>query len=525
MTETLLGRVLSHAAAHPRAPALDSPTVKLDYGGLVDRVRALASALRERGLSPGERVLVALPSIPGAVVVTLAIQALGAIPVEVNREGGRPMLQAAWEKCAGIAFVSGRDARHWGELFRAAPPRHVWVHHGGPLDERLLRALGVPDAATLGEDGSSADPVNHPLAPVSSADDAPALILFTSGSTGEPRGVIHTKKNVAANTQSIVEYLGLGAADRALLVLPYAYTFGRSVVQTHLWVGGSIFFDPRFMYPSVVVDALATEACSTFSGVPLTFEHLRKHVDPSRLRLPKLRHVTQAGGAASPSLVRWMVEAFAPASVFVMYGQTEATARLTYVPPSRTLEKPGSIGVPIPGVTLEIVDDAGAPVERGAEGHLVARGDNVTPGYLDAAGETAAILKDGWLHTGDLARRDDDGFFFLVGRTKDIVKIGGRRVNPAEIEPILRAQPGVEDAAVVDVPDGDERALVAAVVTANSVTLDAGDLQRACRSVLPAWLVPRRVVFVAELPRTANGKIDKTALREQLSIASPKGEP
>jgi len=209
----------------------------------------------------------------------------------------------------------------------------------------------------------------------------------------------------------------------------------------------------------------------------------------------------------------------------VMYGQTEATARLTYVPPSRTLEKPGSIGVPIPGVTLEIVDDAGAPVERGAEGHLVARGDNVTPGYLDAAGETAAILKDGWLHTGDLARRDDDGFFFLVGRTKDIVKIGGRRVNPAEIEPILRAQPGVEDAAVVDVPDGDERALVAAVVTANSVTLDAGDLQRACRSVLPAWLVPRRVVFVAELPRTANGKIDKTALREQLSIASPKGEP
>ena len=320
-----------------------------------------------------------------------------------------------------------------------------------------------------------------------------------------------------ANTRSIVEYLGLSGKDRALLALPLYYCYGRSVLQTHLLVGGSVFLEGRMAFPRTVLETLAAEGCTGFAGVPLTFEIVRRQVDVSAIEFPQLRYVTQAGGAMAPDTIEWVRSAFRPARLFVMYGQTEATARLSYLPPDRAEEKAGSIGIPIPGVELRVVDEQGRELPPGEVGELVARGANVTPGYLDEPKETAAILHDGWLWTGDLAERDADGFLYHRGRAKEILKIGGHRVSPIEIEEVIARHPAVDEAAVIGVRHellGE--APLAFVVPRPGATSDEADLLRYCREQLPAYMVPVTFAFVDSLPRNESGKL----LRMELAAHS-----
>ncbi|HET9451488.1 MAG TPA: fatty acid--CoA ligase family protein, partial [Aggregicoccus sp.] len=232
-----------------------------------------------------------------------------------------------------------------------------------------------------------------------------------------------------------------------------------------------------------------------------------------------LRYVTQAGGALAPETLAWARGAFAPARFFVMYGQTEATARLSYVPPERLEEKAGSIGVPVPGVELRVVSESGAPLGAGESGHLVARGESICPGYFQDAEATREVLRDGWLWTGDLAYRDADGFLFLVGRAKEILKVGGHRVSPQEIEHALLEHPSVLEAAVVGLPDPleGECAVAAVVLREPSAALDPELLRRHCRERLPAHKVPRHVLFLEALPRGGSGKVQRSALRTTLA--------
>jgi acyl-CoA synthetase (AMP-forming)/AMP-acid ligase II len=330
--------------------------------------------------------------------------------------------------------------------------------------------------------------------------------------------VVQTHGNIAANTRSIVEYLGLGPEDRALLVLPLYYCYGRSVLQTHLWVGGSVFLEPRTVFPRVVMETLGAAGCTGFAGVPLTFELIRRQVDVAALSFPRLRYLTQAGGPMAPETIAWARQAFRPARLFVMYGQTEATARLSYLPPERAEDKRGSIGIPIPGVHLAVVDEAGRELPPGETGHLVARGDNVTAGYFDEPEETAAILHGGWLWTGDLAFRDADGFFFHRGRSKEILKIGGHRVSPVEIEHVLAEHPDVGEAAVVGVPDALLGEVPAAfVVLKPGRSGHAEEIRRFCRERMAPYRVPASVAFVDALPRNEAGKLLRAQLAARLA--------
>jgi acyl-CoA synthetase (AMP-forming)/AMP-acid ligase II len=486
----------AHAQARPEAPALATPTLRLSYGELAARVGELAGHLAAGGIGQSDRVLIALANSPAAVVAALAVHALGATAVEVNREWRADVLADIMAR-AGVrqAVIARRDSREWEEL----GVQRLWVVGEDLLEDgSCAPALGKAPAA----------PAVHSLRP-----DSAALILFTSGSTGRPRGVIQTFANIDANTRSIVRYLGLSAADRALLVLPLHYCYGRSVLQTHLFAGGSVFLDNRSIFPRTVLEALESEQCTGFAGVPLTFEIMRRQVDFSTLSFPHLRYVTQAGGAMSPDTIAWVRQVFSPAKLFIMYGQTEATSRLSYLPPERAADKPGSIGIPIPGVQLAIVDDAGRLIPDAETGHLVARGANVTPGYLGEPEETAAILRQGWLWTGDLACRDADGFFFHRGRAKEILKIGGHRVSPAEIEQVLAAHPDVAEAAVVGAPDALKGQVAAAfVVLHRGRAASASELQKFCRSRMPLYRVPATVRFVDALPRNAAGKLLRAAL-------------
>jgi acyl-CoA synthetase (AMP-forming)/AMP-acid ligase II len=457
------------------------------------------------------------------VVASLAVHALGATAVEVNREWGSE-IQAGIVARTGVrhAFVWSRDARTWGRVHAERGLERLWVVSAGPLSPRAIEELGGAPATLVLDDGR-VDPAlgeAPPVAPARPDPGSPALILYTSGSTGTPRGVVQTFRNVDANTRSIVQYLGLGADDRALLVLPLYYCYGRSVLQTHLLAGGSVFLDNRYAFPRVVLQALGDEGCTGFAGVPLTFEIARRQVDVSTLAFPRLRYLTQAGGAMAQETIDWVRRAFAPAKLFVMYGQTEAAARLSYLPPERAHDKRGSIGVPIPGVELRVVDETARELPTGETGHLVARGANVTLGYLDEPGETAAILHDGWLWTGDLAARDEDGFLFHRGRSKEILKIGGHRVSPVEIEHVVAEHPDVLEAAVIALPDALMGEVPAAfVVPRAGRTPSDGELRAFCRARMAPYRVPVRFTLVASLPRNEAGKLQ----RAQLAAAAAAG--
>lgn len=508
--------VFEHARRQPEAPAVDSPDFRLSYELLARRVAGCCDALRRFDLQPGDRVLVALPNVPAAVVVCLAVQHIGAVAVEVSRDWPADQLAAVIEQTRPrvVAFA----ARDRGKVRPLLDGANVWAAlevAGATLEEAPVSSraaeIFVTDAGEIrgvNEDLPSALPARDP--------DAVTLLLYTSGSSGRPRAVMQTMRNIAENARSIVTYLGLTSRDRAMLVLPLSYCYGRSVLQTHLLVGGSVFLDRRFMYPSVVLGALGAEACTGFAGVPLTYELLRRHAHPDPATMPALRYVTQAGGAMRAETIDWARTAFHPAQLFVMYGQTEATARLAYLPPERANDKRGSIGVPIPSVELRVVDDDGNEVDDGASGHLVAHGPNVTPGYLDAPEETAAILRNGWLWTGDVARRDEDGFFYVVGRAKDILKIAGYRVSPAQIERVLSEHADVEDVAVAGVEDAlTGEASAALVVLRSGAVVTVGELLRFCRERMALPLVPRIVRVVHALPRSASGKV----LRSEVSRA------
>lgn len=507
--------VLRHAATTPEAPAISTRATSLDHRAVAERMLAFAGQLRAQGVGRGDRVLVALPNGPAMVIASLAVQALGGTAVEVDRSMGVMPLDAILGRTrARHVIVWGRDARVWGEVLRGRSVDHVWVVHREPPSRAMIDALGRP-ADLMSEDGrtdQAAPAVRPDDLPTLDADDV-ALILSTSGSTGTPLSVLQTHRNIHANTRSIVRYLGLTSSDRVLATLPLYYCYGRSLLQTHLYVGGSVYFDDRFAFPRTVMEALAAERCTGFAGVPLTFEILRRSVDITTIPMPSLRYVTQAGGAMAADTIRWARTAFAPASLFVMYGQTEATARLTYLPPERATDKEGSIGIPIPDVEVRVADEDGNDLPPGVVGELLARGENVTPGYLDDPDATGAILRDGWLRTGDLASRDADGFLFHHGRLREMLKVGGRRVSPVVIEQAIEGHPDVREAAVRGVADALKAEVPAAfVVRRAGSSIDEVGLRAFLLTELPAWAQPAVIRFVDGLPRNEAGKLLRAEL-------------
>jgi acyl-CoA synthetase (AMP-forming)/AMP-acid ligase II len=343
-----------------------------------------------------------------------------------------------------------------------------------------------------------------------------ASIIYTSGSTGRPRGATLSHLNVMSNVRSIVEYLGLGRADRVMAVLPFHYVYGKSVLNTAVAVGATLVIENRFQYPTTALDTLERERCTGFSGVPSTFAILMDRTNFAERALPDLRWVTQAGGGMSPALTRRVYEALRGRQLWVMYGATEASARLAYLPPAELPARIGSIGRAIPNVELTVRRGDGAECDVDETGELCARGANVMVGYWNDPDETARALGPHGYRTGDLARRDADGWLWLVGRAKDMLKVGGHRVAAKEIEDAIVEHPAVSEAAVIGVPDellGDR--LEAFVVLRQDAALDAAGLGLFLKERLPAYKIPSAIEIRDDLPRNASGKVMKETLRAE----------
>jgi acyl-CoA synthetase (AMP-forming)/AMP-acid ligase II len=368
----------------------------------------------------------------------------------------------------------------------------------------------------VGSGGASAESWEQALAGVAEAGngDCPvplAAIMYTSGTTGAPKGVALGHGNFAANTDAILDYLQLGPADRMVSVLPFHYAYGASLLHTHIAAVASLVLEPNLVFPHAVVDTIERSCATGFSGVPSTFALLLDRGVLQGRRLDSLRYVTQAGGAMSPAQAERLRRALPSARLFVMYGQTEATARLTYLPPEHLDARPGSVGRALRGVEIEIRGEEGRVLAPGHDGEVWVRGGNVMAGYWNDPVATAAVLRDGWLRTGDVGRVDADGYLYLAGRRSDIIKTGAHRVHPLEIEEALLELPWVAEVAVTGVDDP----VLGQVIKAHVVASGAGDanaVRAHCRARLAPHKVPRLVEFVPSLPKTLSGKIHRAAL-------------
>jgi acyl-CoA synthetase (AMP-forming)/AMP-acid ligase II len=340
----------------------------------------------------------------------------------------------------------------------------------------------------------------------------PAMIIYTSGTTSNPKGVTLSHGNLAANARTIVEYLEIDSKDKVLSVLPFHFSYGSSVLNSNLIAGAHIVIEDNLAFPHVTLRRMQDEEITGFPGVPSTFALLLGRCSLGDYDLSHLRYTTQAGGPMPRAHIEQLQQLLAHVRTFIMYGQTEATARLTYLPPDKLVEKMGSVGLPLRDVEIQIRTD-GRAVPGGQVGEICVRGPNVMLGYWRDPGLSAEVLRDGWLHTGDLGHLDDDGYLFIDGRAQEMIKVGAFRVSPQEIEEVLSECASVEQAAVVAIPDDLlGQAVKAILVLRPGTEADVRAVKAHCKKRLASYKIPKVVEFVAALPRTSSGKIQRFKL-------------
>lgn len=490
-----------HASARtrPQAEAVVYEQRRVSYGELWRDVEAVARFLRARGLPPGGRVALVAENSPEYIAAYYGVLAAGGTVVALNTAAReRDLLNWITHSGATWLFAHGGHTA-WPALSRLCGVNVVRIGDAS--------GAGIPwcDVLASAPVPGMADP--RPL------PDSPAAIIYTSGTTGRPKGVTLSHRNLAANVRSILSYLPLGADARTLNVLPFYYSYGNSVLHTHLAAGGCLILENSLTYPHRVVERIAQESVTGFNGVPSTYALLLSRVNLESYDLSALRYVTQAGGAMSPATITRLAERLPHVRIYVMYGQTEATSRLSYLPPEMLPEKLGSAGIAIPGVTLEIRGEDGRVVPSGTVGEICARGDNIMLGYWDDPETTATVLVNGWLKTGDLAHMDDDGYLYIQGRRSDMIKSGAHRINPMDIEEAIAELEGVAEVAVVGVEDEILGQVIKAVVVPRpGETLEAMQVRAHCRERLASYKIPKYVEFAKALPRTASGKIKRFEL-------------
>jgi acyl-CoA synthetase (AMP-forming)/AMP-acid ligase II len=352
-----------------------------------------------------------------------------------------------------------------------------------------------------------------------------ASILYTSGTTGEPKGVMLSHHNLASNVLAIVEYLKLTPEDRVLAALPFFYSYGNSILHTHLAVGATLVLEASMMYPQRLVETMRRERVTGFPAVPWMFTTLLNRTAFATMgkELDTLRYFTQAGAPMASADIERVRAAFPKVDFYVMYGQTEATARLTYLPPGDASARRGSVGLAIPGVRLEVRREDGSVTSPGEPGEVYAAGPNIMIGYWNAATATAKVITDEasgrWLRTGDVGYRDRDGYVFLTGRSSEIIKTGAHRVSPAEIEEAVARLDGVAEVAACGVRDEEiGEAIQVVIVPQPGVRLTERQVLAHCRRELSSFKMPKRVVFSGSLPRTPTGKLRRNALADLTNL-------
>jgi len=488
------------AARSPAGPRLRDGGDAIDYAGAERRARQLAGALQQAGVRPGDRVGCLMHNSLDHLLAYFGVAAAGAVLVSLNTRLSAPE-QANVLRHSGSALLL-HDSAH---AERAAELRSAVA---STLRTDLAIAAARPFAGAL------------PLA----TDDAPAQLYYTSGTTGDPKGVVLTHRNVSVHARTAVHELGLASTDTWAHIAPMFHLADAWATFAITAVAGHHVFLPIFS-ADAALDLLAGERVTITNLVPTMLNLMVKALGAAS-RSYSLRVMLSGGAPIAPDVVAHILATFR-CDYVQTYGMTETSPYLTLsllppellrLPPAEQLPWKCRTGRPFAGVTLEVVDDAGrsVPVDGRTVGEIRVKGATVTPGYWQNPAATAAAFDhDGFLRTGDLATRHEHGFVDIVDRKKDVIKTGGESVYSVEVEHVLYAHPAVLECAVFGVPDEQwgER-VTAAVVLRPDARATAGDLIAFCRDRITHYKAPKEVRFLAALPRTGSGKITKKALRD-----------
>jgi long-chain acyl-CoA synthetase len=491
----------------PDSVAIVHEKNRLSYAHVNGYANKLAHRLIKSGVSSGDRVALLCENSCEYVFCYYGILKAGCVSAALNTE----LKPASLEELLGelrpkVLIVSSKFEKTVQCLeLSKFDIRHVYI-----INPRLSWSSPAYGISSLSE-ALSFQPDNNPDLDIN--PHTCAMIVYTSGSVGRPKGVMLTHANVVANTQAIVEYLKLTANDIQMVVLPFFYVMGKSLLNTHFAVGGRVVINNRFAYTASVLRQMVEESVSGFSGVPSTYAHLlfKSPLSQYRDKLSALRYCSQAGGHL-PKHIKLELMKILPShtQLYIMYGATEASARLTYVPPEILRTKIDSIGKPISGVTMDIMAADGTVLGPGEIGELVARGDNIMVGYYKDDETTKSVLdKDGY-HTGDLGYRDKDGFFYITGRKDNQLKVGGHRINPQEIEDIIIESGYAIECIIFGIPDPllGQR-LAGFVVPIQPATNPVTKILKYCVAKLPKYKIPESLMLADAIPKNSIGKPDR----------------
>ncbi len=494
--------------------------VRFTYAELDAQVDRLALALIATGLQPGDRVGIWAPNCAEWVVTQYATAKAGLILVTVNPAYRVAELEYALRQsgCRVLVAAVRHKSSDYEAMAAAVAPRldeleHV-VHVGTPgWDELLAR-------------GDDADPDALRTRAARIAPTDPVNIQYTSGTTGAPKGATLSHRNILNNGYLVGEACRYTEADRVCIPVPFYHCFGMVMGNLACTSHGAAMVVPGAVFePRATLEVVERERCTSLYGVPTMFIAELAEPDFERFDLRSLRTGIMAGAPCPEEVMRQVMDRMHMREVTIAYGMTETSPVSTQTAVDDPLEqRVGTVGRVHPHVEVRIVDPAtGEVVERGAPGELLTRGYSVMAGYWGEPDRTAeAIDADGWMHTGDLATMDDDGYVRIVGRSKEMVIRGGENLYPREIEEFLHRHPDIVDVAVIGVPDekyGEE--LMAWVKPRAGARLDADAVRDFCRGSIAHFKVPRYVRFVDEFPMTVTGKVQKFRLRE-LAIAEPE---
>jgi acyl-CoA synthetase (AMP-forming)/AMP-acid ligase II len=498
----------------PEKDAIIHGETRATYGEIERRSNQVANWLTTSGVRQADRVALLHRNSVSYVIFYYGVLKTGAVVVPLNTGVDSSEISKMIEDCQVNCILSEKFfSNRIIEVYREAvtPPKSILMSDDYSMIEDLH--LENCESNNIVFENFPSDRFTTNL-----SDQDLSTIVYTSGSTGKPKGVMLSHLNIVSNTKSIVSYLELTYDERCMVVLPFYYVYGNSLLNSHFYVSASLIIDNRFTFPNVVLKTMIDEKVTSFAGVPSTYSILLNRSSISKMEFPDLRYLTQAGGHMPAAVRKGFADLFPDKRFFVMYGATEASARLAFLDPADFPRKTSVFGKPIRNVEMKIVLDDGSEAGVGEEGEILARGPNIMMGYWNAPDETRKVLQDGWYRTGDLGIRDEDGDYAVTGRIRDMIKVGVFKVSAREVEEIIYSCRGVQEASVIGVPDRDfGEAVWAVVVSTQGIEVQEEEIRNRCADLLPAYKVPKEIRFVKALPKSESGKILK---RELVAIFS-----
>jgi amino acid adenylation domain-containing protein len=510
------------AARLPDKIALVSDGQRYTYAQLDAMSNRLANALRSQGIERGDRIAVFLENSLESYLAIFAILKAGAVFTVVNHQTKPQKLCYILNDCRAAGLVTHTKFRvHLGEVEQNASTVRFAVLCGdsSKIPDTDLTSLMMEEIiADYSEVGPKTESIDLDL----------ASIIYTSGTTGFPKGACFSHRGMVSISHTVTHYLENIESDIILDVLPLSHGYGLYQALMSTQMGATLILEKSFAFPQQIVQAFEREQVTGFAGVPTIYAILLQLKDIKQRDFASMRYLTNAAAALPPRHVLELQKVFPNAKVYSMYGITEAK-RVSYMPPEELHERPDSVGKGMPNQEVYIVDEDGQRVGPGVVGELVVRGSNVMMGYWEKPEENAKILRPGKypgekvLYTGDLFRMDEDGYLYFVSRKDDIIKSGGEKVPPKEIENILYELPQVLEAAVIGVDDEIlGQAVKAFIVLKDGMLLEQKEVIAHCRRNLESLMIPKHVEFVPELPKTSSGKTRKKDLRDREDSGSDR---